>query len=124
MWRTVKWLLARGPFGNILADVIFEAPRMKGQAEHSQLQWRLKRRVDTNRVFISLKVVPDYYGASKDATATTSSSRSRMLSVSVRGWTCVSKGTGAQQGPLPWHLRLATLTVPHRGACEYLVAVA
>lgn len=63
MWSIAKRLISRWtPLGDAVADVIFEAPPINGQNRNSLLQWRVKRRVDSGRMLISLKLIPDYFG--------------------------------------------------------------
>lgn len=63
MWSIARRLISQWtPLGNAVAEVVFEAPATAGQYPNSLLQWRVKRRVDSGRLLISLKVIPDYYG--------------------------------------------------------------
>lgn len=63
MWSMARKLIAKWtPLGNAVAEVVYEAPEMGGQHPNSLLQWRVKRRADTEQLLISLKVIPDYFG--------------------------------------------------------------
>jgi hypothetical protein len=62
MWVPFRKLLSRSRgFNSLLGEVVFEAPPLKGQSSHSLFQWRVKRGLDDNSFFISLKMLPDGY---------------------------------------------------------------
>lgn len=73
VWGWAKQLLSQWtPLGDAVADVVFEAPPLSGQYDRSLLQWRVKRRVDSGRLLISLKVIPDYAAGGADGAGGTS----------------------------------------------------
>jgi len=60
MIRTIKKILSRyTPFGDAAAEVVFASSVVAGASKNSYIQWRVKRRVDTGRVLLSIKVAPD-----------------------------------------------------------------
>ena len=62
MWSALKKKLSHwNPLANILAEVVFEAPPLRGQSKRSMLQWRVKRRAD-GKLCISLKTIGEYGG--------------------------------------------------------------
>jgi len=70
MWRTVRKLLSLWwqPLRAALGDVIFETQPIEGQTHLSTLQWRIKQDLETGGLYVSLKVVPDYYAGSDGRT--------------------------------------------------------
>jgi hypothetical protein len=63
MWGPLRRILARSEVLNsTFGDVILETPPVSGQTSRSFLQWRLKKRLEGNEFFISMKLLPDAYG--------------------------------------------------------------
>lgn len=67
MFEGLKQILSspNAPLGDAVAEVVFEALPVSGKDENSLFQWRVKRRADSGRVFISLKIFRDYWGGQR-----------------------------------------------------------
>lgn len=62
MWASVKKILAKsGLLNQALGEVVFETPEIKGGHSRSFLQWRVKKSVEGDQFFVSLRMRPDAY---------------------------------------------------------------
>ena len=62
MWMALKRLFGRSRFLNYaFGNVVLETDKLRGQSRQSLFQWRVKRTLDGNEAFISLKMIPDAY---------------------------------------------------------------
>jgi hypothetical protein len=71
MWAPIRKLLARSQrFGALFGDVLFETKPLKGQGSHSAFLWQVKRSLDGNSFYVSVKLVPDAYAGPEGAPTT------------------------------------------------------
>jgi hypothetical protein len=68
MWAFVKKILAKSKALNqILGDVVFETPEIKGASSHSFFQWRVKKSVEGGQYFVALRMRADAYAGPEGA---------------------------------------------------------
>lgn len=68
MFKFMRSILgASDTLNSLLGDVLFETPKVDGQAYFSQFQWRVKQGVNEAEMYISAKLRPDAYGGWKGA---------------------------------------------------------
>ncbi len=63
MFKHLKRLMSRSKTVNMsMGPVLFSTPVLSGQSSHSHFQWRVKKGLDDEIFFFSLKFRADYYG--------------------------------------------------------------
>jgi hypothetical protein len=68
MWAPLRKLLARSRIlGSSLGEVVFETSPVTGQSSHSLFQWRVKKGLDGNSLFVALRLVPDAYAGREES---------------------------------------------------------
>ena len=62
MWTFLRKILARSRlFNAALGDVVYKTLEVGGQNSHSFLEWRVKRDLEGDALFIGLRMIPDTY---------------------------------------------------------------
>jgi hypothetical protein len=66
VWPVFKKLFSRSQSLNaLLGDVIFATPSEHGTNSHSFFEWRVKKSVDSTKVYVSLAMIPDGYAGAQ-----------------------------------------------------------
>jgi hypothetical protein len=68
MWDAFKrWLFCSPAMNALMGEVVFTTPRQQGRTSHSFLEWRVKRSVDGENLFVGAAMIPDGYAGPQGA---------------------------------------------------------